>query len=384
MSKDLRSILRAHAARYPLMQPADAVKLLYQNEFGPGHSLPDAEAGCARLACERAATAADAVQPAAESIGNGLVRLHLAAPAVRELSQETLFRCFAATARRTGSFASLEAKLSVLCALCDAGELPFGSGPLAAYLTEFRASGCPAVSHSDAYRRAYRPAYRVAEAIYARFLPLLTRLDRLLAQGGRVVLAIDGRCGSGKTTLAALLSTLYCCAAVHMDDFFLPPALRTPERLAAPGGNVHYERFLEEVAPRLRAGRAFTYRRFDCGRMALAGEVAVADAPLLLVEGSYALRPELRPCYDLSVFLTVSPEEQRRRILARDGAEQLERFCTRWIPMEERYFAACTVQADSDLVFRTDEGEDGARLVSSGLRLCAGRGSDILAAGAGE
>ena len=354
---DLCSILRAHAARYPLLQPADAVKLLYQNEFGPGHSLPDAQEGCARLARERAVTAANAGQPAAEAIGNGLIRLHLAAPMVGELSDETLFRCFAATARRTGSFASLQAKLSVLCALCDEGALPFGSGLLAAYLTQYRAQGCPAVSHSEVYRRAYRPAYRVVEAAYAQFLPLLVRLDRLLRQGGPVVLAIDGRCGSGKTTLAALLSTLYRCTAVHMDDFFLPPALRTPERLDEPGGNVHYERFLEEVAPRLHAGSSFVYRRFDCGRMALADAVSVAAAPLLLVEGSYALRPELRPFYDLTVFLTVSPEEQRRRILARDGAEQLERFCARWIPMEERYFAACTVQADSDLVFRTDEGE---------------------------
>ena len=42
-----------------------------------------------------------------------------------------------------------------------------------------------------------------------------------------------------------------------MDDFFLPPALRTPERRSEPGGNVHYERFLTEVLPNLRSEDLF-------------------------------------------------------------------------------------------------------------------------------
>ena len=35
--EELERILREHAERYPLMQPTDAVKLIYQNEFGGGH-----------------------------------------------------------------------------------------------------------------------------------------------------------------------------------------------------------------------------------------------------------------------------------------------------------------------------------------------------------
>lgn len=34
-------ILDYHAKKYPLMRPADAVKLLYQNEFGIGHLISD-------------------------------------------------------------------------------------------------------------------------------------------------------------------------------------------------------------------------------------------------------------------------------------------------------------------------------------------------------
>lgn len=34
---ELYGVLCAHAARYPLMRPTDAVKLIYQGEFGSGH-----------------------------------------------------------------------------------------------------------------------------------------------------------------------------------------------------------------------------------------------------------------------------------------------------------------------------------------------------------
>lgn len=71
------------------------------------------------------------------------------------------------------------------------------------------------------------------------------------------VIAMDGRAAAGKTTLAEELAVTLGGAVVHMDDFFLPGELRTPERLAAPGGNVHAERFVEEVLPYLRRGEAF-------------------------------------------------------------------------------------------------------------------------------
>lgn len=38
-------ILLTHAQKYPLMEPRDAVKLLYQRNFGGGHLIPD-EAAC--------------------------------------------------------------------------------------------------------------------------------------------------------------------------------------------------------------------------------------------------------------------------------------------------------------------------------------------------
>ena len=45
-----------------------------------------------------------------------------------------------------------------------------------------------------------------------------------------LVLALDGRCGSGKTTLAnRLAAQLPGCTLLRTDDFYLPPAQRSPD-----------------------------------------------------------------------------------------------------------------------------------------------------------
>ena len=101
--------------------------------------------------------------------------------------------------------------------------------------------------------------------------PVMKAIDGRLSRDGRAVVALDGMCGAGKTTLAALLGQRYATAPIHMDDFFLPPTLRTPQRLAAPGGNVHYERFLDEVLMALASGGEVRYharaRNGDRGKL---------------------------------------------------------------------------------------------------------------------
>lgn len=107
------------------------------------------------------------------------------------------------------------------------------------------------------------------------------------------VLAIDGRAGSGKSSLANQLAALLPASVIHLDDFFLPVELRSPERLAEPGGNFHYERFRTEVLPCLRQAEPFSYRKFDCGRMDYGEEVEIPSAPWLIVEGAYSLSRQL-------------------------------------------------------------------------------------------
>ena len=163
------------------------------------------------------------------------------------------------------------------------------------------------------------------------------KIDTLLFNQEMVILAIDGKCTSGKTTLAANLAEVYDCNVFHMDDFFLRPEQRTPERFAEIGGNVDYERFAEEVISPLKAGRSFLYRPFNCSTLTLSAPVYVTPRKLNIIEGTYSLHPYFGDYYDLRVILTVSPEVQRQRIMKRPAFLH-QRFFEEWIPMENRYF----------------------------------------------
>ena len=175
------------------------------------------------------------------------------------------------------------------------------------------------------------------------------RVDECLSRKDRVIVAIDGKCTSGKTTLAAELARRYDCNVFHMDDFFLRPEQRTPERFAEVGGNVDYERFKDEVLIPLQAGQPFSYRPFDCSTFTLADPVCVTPKKLNIVEGTYSHHPYFGDPYDLKILLTVDEETQRRRVLQRPAFLH-ERFFEAWIPMENRYLAEFAIDQKADMV----------------------------------
>ena len=169
-----------------------------------------------------------------------------------------------------------------------------------------------------------------------------------------VTVAIDGRCCAGKTTLASVLAEITGCDVIHMDDFFLPKELRTEERFQTPGGNVHYERVLEEVIPHLQDGREFTYRTFDCKNMTLSGTRTICPSDIHIIEGSYSHHPQLVSHMDVTVFLDADAQTQKSRIENRNGKEMLPVFINRWIPMEELYFTACHTEENAQFVYCTN------------------------------
>lgn len=157
---ELITVLRDHALRYPLMQPCDAVKLIYQNEFGGGHLIADPASCLDYLRREYAATLKSTEQMRCEQIGNGILRVHLAALPEEEL--EALGQAFLrSAAEHKGSMDAFLDKLELLRQLTGEGLFSFDLPALDAYLSEYKKAGCPAVSHSAQYRAAYHPAYRI-------------------------------------------------------------------------------------------------------------------------------------------------------------------------------------------------------------------------------
>ena len=153
--------------------------------------------------------------------------------------------------------------------------------------------------------------------------------------------------GSGKSSLAAELHEAFPESNLfHMDDYFLRPSQRTQERLSEVGGNVDYERFFEEIICHLKDKAGLTFQRYDCCSLTLCEKIHVPWKPLVIIEGSYSHHPYFGDAYDLRVFLEVSPQEQRERILKRNGAEMLKRFESEWIPKENAYFKKFEINFD--------------------------------------
>lgn len=175
-----------------------------------------------------------------------------------------------------------------------------------------------------------------------------------------VFVALDGRCGSGKTTLAARLAAQFpASVTLHTDDYYLPLERRAPGWQHTPCANMDLARLRAEALEPLRAGYVGQSRAYCCGAGAYRAAGALLPQPLVIVEGSYALHPMLAGFYDLRVFVTCSAAQQAQRLQAREG-ERYAAFANRWIPLEEAYFAQYRIEQNAQLVIdTTDTGENG-------------------------
>lgn len=167
-----------------------------------------------------------------------------------------------------------------------------------------------------------------------------------------MIIAIDGRCGSGKTTLSLALKELFDGTILHMDDYYLPFSKRVANWENIPGANIDLERFRRDVLEPASNEESFVYQPYFCREDRMLEAIKIEPKELIVVEGSYCHHPDLVDLYDLKLFLTCSAEEQKERLLLREG-ERLPFYVERWIPMEERYYKAFDIQNHADAIFNT-------------------------------
>lgn len=190
-------------------------------------------------------------------------------------------------------------------------------------------------------------------------LSLLIQKAKAHQGNGPLILTLDGRAASGKSTFSQVLfqalkkANLGQGALIHADEFFLRPEQRTKERLMKPGENVDYERLQEEVLIPLCHQQEIVYRPFNCSTFSLQDPVSLGKVDWLILEGSYSLNEPLAPYASLSCFLTCDSSIQGERILKRSNPKKWHDFQTRWIPLEEKYIEAlhpeqrCTFYVDT-------------------------------------
>ena len=354
-SEETRELLIKHYKAYPCLKIQDIIKFIFQSAFGCEHMVSDENAALDYVKREYGSVSKDE-PPKVEQLDGEYCRVYLSC-LNHGLKPETIARLFYLSAKKEkDGIALVEKKIQTIKELISKGELPFDSESFDKAIDAWRAEGYPAVHHSDDFRYTYRPAYRVISKRYVDFLPIFTEIDKLTLKSTKpVVVALEGGSASGKTTLANMLEKVYGCTVFHMDDFFLRPEQRTPERFAEIGGNVDRERFEEEVLCPLRKNEAVCYRRFDCHTQTLGEPTSLTPAKLTIIEGVYSTHPAFLHYYDLSVFLDIDPEYQRKRILLRNAPPFADRFFNEWIPLENRYFDGTNIKERSDLILSIQE-----------------------------
>ncbi|MDO5516086.1 MAG: hypothetical protein Q4F66_00940 [Clostridium sp.] len=192
----------------------------------------------------------------------------------------------------------------------------------------------------------------ISEACKKRFLPVVKKIESVLEKDNDIpiLVAIDGMCASGKTTLGYYLKEYFNCNLFHMDDFFLQNYQRTEERLCEVGGNVDYERFKTEVITPLLERKSVMYRPFRCNIRQILDGQKVEFKRLNIIEGSYSQHPYFDDIYSLKVFTKIPYEKQIERIRVRNGEKMLEKFISEWIPKENAYFEKYNIEENNMVI----------------------------------
>lgn len=131
---------------------------------------------------------------------------------------------------------------------------------------------------------------------------------------GPLLVGIDGRGGSGKTTLAAaigwVLASVATVATVATDDLAWHHSVLSWQPV-----------LVEHVLEPIRRGEEVDYRPDAWVERGRAGAIRVGrDARVVLIEGTGALDASIRPLLDLGIWVQCDYELARQRALARDIA----------------------------------------------------------------
>ncbi len=157
-------------------------------------------------------------------------------------------------------------------------------------------------------------------------------------RGGRVIIAVDGIDGAGKTVFADGLADVFAedgsaVFRASIDDFHRPRAERYARGRHSPEGfyrdSYDYATFRRVLIDPFREGTqtgastGFQLAAFDLARdtpVESAWTTAPRDA-VLIVDGIFLHRPELKNLWNWSVWLDVPIDVAYRRLALRDGSD---------------------------------------------------------------
>ena len=169
-----------------------------------------------------------------------------------------------------------------------------------------------------------------------------------------VFVALDGRSGAGKSTVANLVGARAAALVIDGDDFYRGGDGAFWDALG-PAENVDLVidwRRQRALLERWRRGEPARWRPYDWeaddGRRA--AEITADPADVVILDGAYSARPELAALFTLRVLLHVPRDVRRERLLHREGERDRAEWEARWGEAEDLYFERLMPPDAFDLV----------------------------------
>ncbi len=165
---------------------------------------------------------------------------------------------------------------------------------------------------------------------------LLDAISAIKPKYKTTLIAIDGRGGSGKTTLALLIKKHFLSVKIiTTDDFYNKEIEKIDEK-----------QLEEQILLPLSKNRAVTYMEFN-GKETRSR--TIEPGGILIIEGVYSIHNSIEKYYDLKIWVETSLEDVNKRVLTRDG-----HFSSDWDkfhrPKENKYIQEDKPQERADFV----------------------------------
>jgi uridine kinase len=176
-----------------------------------------------------------------------------------------------------------------------------------------------------------------------------------------LLVALDGRSGTGKSTIAKMIAERLGGIEIRADDFWVGGSneewdSRTPKEKAEMA--IDWKRIRTEVLEPLLAGKSATWHPFDwkTGKGLSQETFQSVPKPLIVLDGAYSTRPELQNIIDLSILVEVPDDSQRRaRLVKREGEAYMKDWHGRWDVAEDYYFSEVRPRESFDIVISNSQ-----------------------------